>query len=101
MKKILLEEAERVPIDRDGRILYRAEKNELIHITLNPGQSIPLHPNAVDVIFFIVEGSATLTNDTETSLLNPSDTIFIEKDTNRGLANNTDKIVRVLVFKMK
>jgi quercetin dioxygenase-like cupin family protein len=101
MKKISLNEAEHVPIDRDGRILYRGEKNELVHITLHPGQSIPLHPNTVDVIFFIVEGNATLTTDTESSLLNPNDSIFIEKDTNRGLANNTAEIVRILVFKMK
>ena len=101
MKKISLEEAEKVPIDRDGRILYRAEKNELVHITLHPGQSIPLHSNAVDVIFFIIEGNATLTTDKETCILNPSDSLFIEKDTNRGLANNTDRILRILVFKIK
>ena len=100
MKKISLEEAVRVPIDRDGRILFSAEKNEIIHITLHPGESIPVHSNAVDVVFFIVEGNPTLTTDTETSILNPNDTIFVEKETNRGLANNTDKIMRVLVFKM-
>jgi quercetin dioxygenase-like cupin family protein len=101
MKKISLDEAERVPIDRDGRILYRGAKNELVHITLHPGQLIPQHPNAVDVIFFIVEGNATLSTGTEIIMLNQNDSVFIEKDTNRGLANNTDKIVRVLLYKMK
>jgi len=101
MKKISLKEAERVPIDRDGRILFRSDKNEIVHITLQPGESIPVHSNPVDVVFFIVEGIATLTMDAETENLNTSDTIFVKQGTNRGLANNTDKIVRILVFKMK
>lgn len=101
MKKISLEEAARVPIDRDGRILYRAEKNEIIHITLQPTETIPVHSNPVDAIFFIVEGIATLLTDSESIIMNPNDSIFIGQTINRGLANNTDNIVRLLVFKMK
>jgi mannose-6-phosphate isomerase-like protein (cupin superfamily) len=101
MIKISLEEAERVPIDRDGRILFRAEKNELVHITLHPGESIPLHPNPVDVLFFVVEGTAQLNTDNEIIDLNSNDSIFIKQGTNRGLTNNTDKILRILVYKMK
>ena len=101
MKKISLEEAAHVPIDRDGRILYRAEKNEIIHITLQPNETIPVHSNPVDAIFFIVEGIATLLTDSESIIMNPNDSIFIGQTINRGLANNTENIVRLLVFKMK
>ena len=100
MTKVSLKEALQVPFDIDGRILYHAADYEIVHITLQPGESIAEHTNPFDVVFFIVEGNATITVDTETEDLNPSDTIFVNQSVNRGVANKTDKIVRLLVFKM-
>ena len=79
MTKVSLKESQPVPFDLDGRFLYRAANYEIIHITLQPGESIPVHTNPFDVVFFIVEGIATLTTDTEIEDLNPNDTIFINQ----------------------
>ena len=100
MTKISLEEAQPVPFDLDGRFLYRASNYEIVHITLQPRESIPVHTNPFDVVFFIIEGIATLTIDTETEDLNKNDTIFINQSVNRGLENKTNKVMRLLVFKM-
>jgi quercetin dioxygenase-like cupin family protein len=100
MIKLSLKEAQPVPFDIDGRILYHAGDYEIVHIILQPSESIAEHTNPFDVVFFIIEGIATITVDTETEDLNPSDTVFIKQSVIRGMANKTDKIVRLLVFKM-
>lgn len=100
MTKVSLDEAQHVPFDLDGRFLYRASNYEIVHITLQPGELIPVHTNPFDVVFFIIEGTALLTIETKTDNLNTNDTIFIRQSVNRGLLNKTDKIVRLLVFKI-
>ena len=100
MKKISLSEAQSVPFDLDGRFLFRSSNNEIVHLTLKAGEVIPEHSNPFDVVFFIIEGSATLKTDNQSESLIANDSVYINRNEKRALFNPTDKIVRLLVFKM-
>lgn len=100
MKFITPETAEKVPFNLDGRKMFTNEKTELIHITLKPQEEIELHANPFDVVFYILEGSPEVLLENQSSLASPNSLLFIEKDKQRGLRNNSNENVRVLVVKI-
>ena len=95
-----LETAEKVPFNLDGRKMFTNEKVELVHLALNPNEEIALHANPFDVIFYILEGSGTINFENESTNVVPNCSIFIEKDKQRGMRNDSNSIFRVLVCKI-
>jgi mannose-6-phosphate isomerase-like protein (cupin superfamily) len=91
--------APRVPFDIDGKILYSGSRNEIIHLSLSPGEKIPLHDNPVDVIFYILEGSAVLMLESKEVILNRDSCLLLEKGILRGWHNRSDIYTRLLVIK--
>jgi quercetin dioxygenase-like cupin family protein len=100
MKIETIDNAPKVPFNLDGKIMFRSVKNEIVHLSLQPGESIPVHTNPFDVVFYIIEGIATLITDNSSQELCQDNTVFIDQQTNRGLENNSDKMLRLLVFKI-
>ena len=100
MKITTFENAEKVPFNLDGRKMFTNEKFELVHLTLKPSEEIALHANPFDVNFFILEGKGTVIFENESINVVPNTSVFIEKDKQRGMRNNSDKLFKVLVVKV-
>ncbi len=100
MKLITPETADKVPFNLDGRKMYVNPKAEIIHLTLKIGESIDIHTNPFDVVFYTLEGVATLNVDGKEHNLPKDCTLEIPKDLPRGMKNNAEKTLRVLVFKV-
>ena len=77
-----------------------SEKVELVHLALKPNEEIALHANPFDVIFYILEGNGTINFENGSTNVVTNCSIFIEKDKQRGMRNNSSSVFRVLVCKV-
>lgn len=100
-------DAPHVPFDLDGRILFHSEKFEVIHLTLKPGESVPLHLQPFDVVFYVQDEGGELTLGAEGSTesmttLHPASgsTITVFGSVQRGWRNLGDGDLRLLVMKL-
>lgn len=100
MKTITLETAERVSFNLDGRIMFSDKRVELVHLALQPNEEIALHSNPFDVVFYTLEGEGVALYEDQQLAILPHMSIFIEKDKQRGLLNNSSSMLRVLVIKI-
>ena len=44
----------------DARNLSDTESAQMVHVTMQPGESLKKHVTAVDVVFYVLEGRATV-----------------------------------------
>lgn len=44
------------PHNIDARKIYDKKNAQVVHITLNPGESLKRHITPVDVFFYVIEG---------------------------------------------
>jgi quercetin dioxygenase-like cupin family protein len=95
-----LQTAPKVPFDLDGRIMYSSSKAQLVHLTLQQGESIGLHSNPFDVVFYILEGEGELKTEKDLYKLSANQSIHIEADLQRGIMNNGPGKLCVLVLKI-
>ncbi len=99
MKIIALSDAPAVPFNIDGRIMFSNNKVEVVHLSLAPGEKLEIHDNMVDVVFYMLEGSAfLLLEEGETEIT--TDTCFeLGKGILRGWENRSRGNARLLVIK--
>lgn len=83
----------------DGRIMHQQESLEVILLTLQPGDSLPLHTNPFDVLFAGIKGSATLLTPHSTYSLQPGETLFVSSHEERAWHNNGTQPCQILVIK--
>ncbi len=100
MKLTTLENAEKVPFNLDGRKMFTNDKVELVHLALKPNEEIALHANPFDVIFFILDGTGTIFYEETQTKAETNNSIYIEKDKQRGMKNTGNEIFKVLVVKV-
>ncbi len=100
MKIITPLSSKKVPFDLDGYIMHSNSKTEIVHLTLKKNEEIDIHSNPFDVFFYTLEGEATLVVDGKEYLLPKDFGIEIAKDIPRGIKNNREDKLRVLVFKI-
>jgi quercetin dioxygenase-like cupin family protein len=100
MKITNLENAAQVPFKLDGRVMFTSENNELIHLTLKPGEKLDLHSNPFDVVFYTLSGEGVLNVEGERVEMKTNDTIEIVKGVLRGWENNSTEDLRILVVKI-
>ncbi|HUW06527.1 MAG TPA: cupin domain-containing protein [Williamwhitmania sp.] len=100
MKIKLVETAEKVPFDLDGRKMFSSEKVEIIHLNLLPGENLELHSNPFDVIFYILEGEGIVETEDEQITVEPDMTIEIASGVKRGVKNVGPGNFRLLVIKI-
>jgi mannose-6-phosphate isomerase-like protein (cupin superfamily) len=83
----------------DVRPLYNYENAQVMHITLQPGESLKPHLTPVDVFFYILEGSPHVMVGEENIQVNKDNLVESPKDIVHCLSNKTDKVARILVVK--
>ncbi|MFO7830328.1 MAG: cupin domain-containing protein [Bacteroidales bacterium] len=95
-----LNNAPKVPIDLEAHILHSEKPVELVHLLLKSGETLAEHKNPFDVIFFVIEGSGILTINGKPTNLKATDTLKVTSDLDRGLNNNSEKDLKILVIKL-
>jgi len=95
-----LSAAPRVPFRFDGRILHASARYELVHLTLHPGETMDLHVQPFDVVFFVIEGAGTLQSGDETLRVEANTAVYVEKGVMRAWSNTGPAPLRILVNKI-
>jgi quercetin dioxygenase-like cupin family protein len=83
----------------DVRRLYDHDNAQVMHMTLQPGQSLKPHITLVDVFFYILEGTPDVQVGGETVTVEKDCLVESPKDIIHGLANNSNSVARILVVK--
>ncbi len=83
----------------DVRKMYDAESAQIMHISLQKGETLKPHKTPVDVCFYILEGNPTIHIGDE-SISYPVDTL-VESPANivHHISNEHDDLARILVIK--
>lgn len=83
----------------DVREMYNHPDAQVMHITLQPGESLKPHKTPVDVFFYVLEGNPTIHVGDE-CIAYPKDTIIESpKDIVHYLSNESSEMARILVVK--
>lgn len=83
-----------------GVKLYSASVGEIVHISFEPGAHLPAHKTPVKVVFYVLEGMASIQIGEESRDF-PADTL-IESPMQipHAITNNGSTNLRILVIKM-
>jgi len=87
------------PHQVDVRRLYDHDNAQVMHMTLQPGQSLKPHITPVDVFFYILEGDVDVLVGDETVTVGKDNLVESPKDIIHCLSNNSGSIARILVVK--
>ncbi len=94
-----LKTAEKVPFKLDGRIMFQSERTELIHLTLQAGEELPVHTNPFDVVFYVIEGKGILTVEENSFEMKQDQSYDVKEGIMRGWKNTGENKLRILVVK--
>jgi mannose-6-phosphate isomerase-like protein (cupin superfamily) len=93
-------DAPTIPINLVAKLLHKSDDIELIHLTLNEGETLDLHTNVVDVIFYVLSGEGKLTVNHFSQKITPNTSIRVSKNKMRGWENIGVKKLELLVIKI-
>ncbi len=79
--------------------LYNHDNAQVMHMTLQPGESLKPHATPVDVFFYVLEGKPTILVGEESIQFEQDTLIESPKDIMHCISNKTDSIARILVVK--
>ncbi len=94
------ESAPKVPFNLDGRIMFSEKPVELVHLKLSPGESLEMHKNPFDVIFYVLRGEGVLTCEDKSQTFSPFVSIEVKLTEMRAWKNESDHDFEVLVIKL-
>ena len=80
--------------------LYDTEHAQVVHITLEPGESLKKHVTPVDVFFYVLEGRGIVEIGDDTKEVGPDMLIPSPARIPHRWSNRSDKPFRVLVVKV-
>lgn len=83
----------------DVRKLYERDSAQVMHITLNPGETLKPHITPVDVFFYILEGWVDVRVGDETVTVSSDRLVESPKDIVHCLSNNSGTRARIMVVK--
>ena len=83
-----------------ARLLHEGSHAFVMHLTLEPGQSIAPHAAPVDVLFYVLEGAGTAHQGDESVAVSADTIIESPKGTAHGFSNNGTALMRVLAIKL-
>lgn len=98
-RNYITEGAKENPHKVDVKQLYNDASAQIMHITLQPGQSLKPHKTPVDVTFYILEGRPTVLVGEETISFEKDNLIESPANIVHCLSNDTDVVARILVTK--
>jgi mannose-6-phosphate isomerase-like protein (cupin superfamily) len=83
----------------DARNISDTESAQVMHITLQPGESLKKHITPVDVVFYILEGQAVVEIGDENKEVGKDTVVESPAKIPHRLLNESNEIVRILVIK--
>ncbi|MCB5254218.1 MAG: cupin domain-containing protein [Candidatus Cloacimonadaceae bacterium] len=83
-----------------GTKIYVQPEGEIVHIEFEPKAHLKAHKTPVNVAFFVLEGTATLTIGEESSSFPAGTIIDSPKNIPHAVTNEGDTLMRILVIKM-
>jgi len=79
---------------------FNNKEFEIILLSLKKGESIPMHKNPYDVLFYVISGKGTLTIEHENTELDKNELAYVQKEEDRSWINNDEEILELMVIKM-
>ncbi len=98
-RNYLTEEVKDNPHMVDVRKMYDKESAQIMHMTLKPGQSLKPHKTPVDVVFYILEGNATVQVGEEVMTFGPDTLVESPAYIVHCLSNEGSADTRIMVIK--
>ncbi|MDD3563574.1 MAG: cupin domain-containing protein [Candidatus Cloacimonetes bacterium] len=83
-----------------GTKIYVQPEGEIVHLEFQPKAHLKAHKTPVNVAFFVLEGTATLTIGEESQSFPAGTIIDSPKDIPHAVTNEGDTLMRILVIKM-
>lgn len=83
----------------DARNISDTESAQVVHITLQPGESLKKHITPVDVVFYVLEGRGVVEIGDERKEVGPNTLIESPARIPHHWMNESSGIVRILVIK--
>lgn len=93
--------AEKLNFALDAWKLTSSGNIEIIELHLAVGETLDLHPNPLDVIFYVVHGKGEFFTENTKAQVNKGDCFPFEKKTLRGWCNTGQDILKLLVIKIQ
>ena len=87
------------PHKADVRKLYDYDNAQVMHITLQSGESLKPHITPVDVFFYILEGITDVRIGDETISVEKDSLVESPKNIVHCLSNSSESVTRILVVK--
>jgi len=94
------DEAPKLPITFNGKIMFTSDRFEVVHLALKPGEGMELHAMPVEIVFFVKEGRGTLCFEGEELRAAAGDCIRVEPGVKRGWKNNGTLELKIIVMKL-
>jgi len=88
------------PHNVDARKIYDTKNAQVVHITLNPGESLKRHITPVDVFFYVLEGKGIVEIGDEKKEVGPDTLIESPAKIVHCWYNESAEILRILVVKV-
>lgn len=83
----------------DARQIYNRDAVQIMHIILEPGQSLKPHKTPVDAVFYILEGTATVYIGDESEKFDADSLIESPKEIMHYISNEGSGTARIMVIK--
>lgn len=80
--------------------LYDSDLAEIIHLQLDSGGSTVKHITPVDVVFYVLEGEATISIGDEIETVSADNLVKSPKGVPHNISNKSDSLLRVMVTKL-
>ncbi len=105
MKTLIARTVMETPVEKnphgvDARKVYDTEHATMVHITLQPGESLKKHITPVDVAFYVLEGTGVVEIGDERQECRPDTLIESPARVPHRWINEGDRPFRVLVVKV-
>jgi len=84
----------------EGRRLYDMPEGQVIHITIDPGCSMPSHITPVNVAMYVLEGEPIIEIGNERKVGVAGTLVESPKDIPHAIFNPSEETVRLLVMKL-
>jgi mannose-6-phosphate isomerase-like protein (cupin superfamily) len=89
-----------VPFNLDGRILFSSGNYELVHLTLQTGETMEKHTQPFDIVFFVVEGRGSLVVGEESAEIDELTAVYVHSGVPRAWTNSGNRPLKILVNKL-
>lgn len=91
--------SQKLPIPQDAWLLFQADNHEVIRLNLEPGEGMEKHALDWRIIFYVLDGTGTLTIGDEVFSLKAHESIAVQPGLMREWKNEGDQALKLLAIK--